>query len=201
MHELVMKIFSLVSDLGYFGIALGLMIEIVPSEIVLSYGGFLVSTGQVSFIGAVIAGVIGGTIAQMFLYWLGYFGGRPAVLKYGKYLLIKEKHVEMAEKWFERYGAGVVFTARFIPVVRHAISIPAGMAKMSLKTFTLLTAIASIPWSILFITLGMKLGQHWDNIENVAGNYTKPIGIAVVAIVVIYVGIKVVKKNKIKSSS
>jgi len=201
MHELVMKIFSLVSDLGYFGIALGLMIEIVPSEIVLSYGGFLVSTGQVSFIGAVIAGVIGGTIAQMFLYWLGYFGGRPAVLKYGKYLLIKEKHVEMAEKWFERYGAGVVFTARFIPVVRHAISIPAGMAKMSLKTFTLLTAIASIPWSILFITIGMKLGQHWDNIENVAGNYTKPIGITVVVIVVMYVAIKMVKKNKIKSSS
>ncbi len=77
--------------------------------------------------------------AQIFLYWLGYYGGRPVVEKYGKYLLINKHHLDIAEGWFKRYGAGVIFSARFIPVVRHAISIPAGLAKMPLKLFTLYT--------------------------------------------------------------
>lgn len=104
---------------------LGLMLEVIPSEIVLSYAGYLVSTGSITFWGAVAFGTIGGVIAQLFIYWIGRYGGRPVLERYGKYILIQKKHIDYAEDWFNRYGTGVIFTARFIPVVRHAISIPA----------------------------------------------------------------------------
>ncbi len=135
MQTFFTAILHWLTDLGYIGISLGLMLEVIPSEIVLSYGGYMISQHKITFVGAVIAGTIGGTIAQLFLYWIGLYGGRPFLDKYGKYLLIKKKHVDVAEHWFQRYGVGVIFTARFIPVVRHAISIPAGIAGMSLARF------------------------------------------------------------------
>ncbi len=157
---------------------------------------FLVADGKISFVGAVIAGTIGGTLAQIFLYWLGYYGGRPVVEKYGKYLLINKHHLDIAENWFKRYGAGVIFSARFIPVVRHAISIPAGLAKMPLKLFTLYTVVAIIPWSILFIYLGEKLGGNWRHIKEYASDYTHYIIIGAVLFVALYFGLKYFKKKK-----
>lgn len=87
--SLISEILTWLTNMGYAGIAIGLMIEIIPSEIVLAYGGYMVSEGTIGFIGAIIAGVIGGTIAQIFIYWIGRYGGRPFLDKYGKYLLIK----------------------------------------------------------------------------------------------------------------
>ncbi|PAE22851.1 MULTISPECIES: DedA family protein [Bacillaceae] len=181
MEEIIAGIFELLSQLGYAGIALGLMVEVIPSEIVLSYGGFLVSTGNIHFIGALLAGVAGGTLAQLFLYWLGAYGGRPVLDKYGKYLLIQKKHLDASEKWFEKYGTGVIFTARFIPVIRHAISIPAGIAKMPLSVFTVYTLAAMVPWTVLFLLLGMELGDHWRDIKE----YAKPFILPIIAIALI----------------
>ncbi|AGN35784.1 DedA family protein [Bacillus paralicheniformis] len=195
MGSIVNDILMWLTDLGYFGIAIGLMIEIIPSEIVLAYGGYLVSSGSITMTGAVIAGVIGGTIAQLFLYWIGYYGGRPFLYKYGKYLLIQKHHIQTAEKWFEKYGGGVVFSARFIPVVRHAISIPAGIAKMPILKFTGLTVLAIIPWSILFVYLGIQLGSRWDHVENVARTYTTPIMIGAAAMIILYFGLKKLRKK------
>lgn len=175
MAEFIRSALTFLSDLGYFGIAIGLMIEVIPSEIVLSYGGYLVAQGKIEFVGAVIAGVIGGTLAQLFLYWMGYYGGRPFLEKYGKYLLIRKKEIDKAEEWFNRYGIGVIFTARFIPVVRHAISIPAGIARMSAVKFTIYTTLAIIPWSILFVYLGMQLGARWEQIDEFARPFIQPI--------------------------
>ncbi|USK37555.1 DedA family protein [Cytobacillus firmus] len=175
MEEIIAGIFELLSQLGYVGIALGLMVEVIPSEIVLSYGGFLVSTGNIHFIGALLAGIAGGTLAQLFLYWLGAYGGRPVLDKYGKYLLIQKKHLDASEKWFEKYGTGVIFTARFIPVIRHAISIPAGIAKMPLSVFTVYTLAAMVPWTVLFLLLGMELGDHWRDIKEYAKPFILPI--------------------------
>ena len=129
MGEFIQSILNFLTDLGYFGVALGLMIEIIPSEIVLAYAGYLVSQGHINFVGAIIAGVIGGTIAQLFIYWIGAYGGRPFLKKYGKYIFIHERHIDIAEDWFNKYGSGVIFTARFIPVVRHAISIQQALQK------------------------------------------------------------------------
>ncbi|MGX1900967.1 DedA family protein [Thermolongibacillus altinsuensis] len=187
MSEWIQTIFTFLADLGYVGVALALMIEVIPSEIVLSYAGYLVSRGEISFIGAVIAGTIGGTLAQLFLYWMGYYGGRPFLDKYGKYLLIHQKHLDLAEEWFRKYGTGVIFTARFIPVVRHAISIPAGIAKMSWTRFTFYTTCAVIPWSIFFIYLGEKLGSNWQQIDEMARPYLKPIIVGAIVLTALYV--------------
>lgn len=195
MHELIQSIFTFLIDLGYIGIALALMIEVIPSEIVLAYAGYLVSRGEVSFVGAVIAGTIGGTIAQLFLYWMGLYGGRPFLDKYGKYLLIKKAHLDLAEEWFRKYGSGVIFTARFIPVVRHAISIPAGIANMSATRFTIYTIGAIIPWSIFFIFLGEKLGRNWQKIDEIAQPYLRPVILTAVVAMALYVAFKLYKRN------
>ncbi len=183
------------TDLGYIGISLGLMLEVIPSEIVLSYGGYMISQHKITFVGAVIAGTIGGTIAQLFLYWIGLYGGRPFLDKYGKYLLIKKKHLDVAEHWFHRYGVGVIFIARFIPVVRHAISIPAGIAGMSLARFSIYTILAIIPWSIFFLYLGMQLGSNWNHVKEIASPYVNDAAIVAVVLIIIYFVIHKFKKR------
>lgn len=195
MKEFIFSVLEFLSDLGYFGIALGLMIEVIPSEIVLGYGGYMISEGLLGYPGAIIAGTIGGTLAQLFLYWAGYYGGRPFLEKYGKYVFIKKKQIDLSEQWFKKYGVGVIFFARFIPVVRHAISIPAGIAKMSATKFTLYTVAAIIPWTILFLYLGHELGKNWSHIKEYAAQYTLPILIGAVILGVIYYLIKKTKKT------
>ncbi|HYK72758.1 MAG TPA: DedA family protein [Pseudoneobacillus sp.] len=196
MNELVYMIFDYLSHLGYFGILFGLMIEVIPSEIVLSYGGFLIEQGKISFVGACLAGIIGGTLAQLFLYWIGLYGGRPFLERYGKFLFILPKHLDASEKWFNRYGTGVVFSARFIPVVRHAISIPAGISKMPLSTFIVYTVAAMVPWTILFLLLGMELGQHWNKIEE----YAKPVMLPIIIIALLsgFLYFLIVKRSNLK---
>jgi membrane protein DedA with SNARE-associated domain len=195
MKEFIFSVLEFLSELGYFGIALGLMIEVIPSEIVLGYGGYMISEGILGYPGAIIAGTIGGTFAQLFLYWAGYYGGRPFLEKYGKYVFINKKQIDMSELWFRKYGVGVIFFARFIPVVRHAISIPAGIAKMSAAKFTLYTVAAVIPWTILFLYLGHALGENWSHIKEYAAQYTMPIIIGALILGVIYYLIKKTKKT------
>lgn len=195
MKDFVISVMELLAQLGYLGIVLALMVEVIPSEIVLGYGGYMISQGHVNFIGATIAGTIGGTIAQLFLYWAGYYGGRPFLKKYGKYILIKESHIDLSELWFRKYGAGVVFFARFLPVVRQAISIPAGISKMSLSKFTLYTVAATVPWVIMFLYLGKVLGSNWSQIKEYAQPYVMPIIIAAVVLAAIYFLIKKTKKT------
>jgi membrane protein DedA with SNARE-associated domain len=190
IHQFIESMLLFFEGLGYWGIMLGLMVEVIPSEIVLAYGGYLVSDaggGELSFIGAVVFGTIGGTIAQLFLYWIGRYGGRPVLEKYGKYLMLKKHHLDLTEKWVAKYGNGVIFFARFIPIVRHAVSVPAGIAKMSHVTFLLYTILAIIPWSIFFVYLGMKLGDNWEQVEEKAGPYVTIFIIAAVVLIVGYI--------------
>ncbi|GAB6992441.1 undecaprenyl phosphate transporter UptA [Paenibacillus pini] len=197
LSDIINQLFHWIQTLGYFGIMLGLMIEVIPSEIVLAYGGFLVSSGHINYFGAVVFGTIGGVIAQLFVYWIGRYGGRPVLDKFGKYIFIKKKHIDYAEHWFTKYGTGVIFTARFIPVVRHAISIPAGMSKMNLGKFTLLTTLAVIPWSALFVYLGWMMGDQWENIDEKAAPYITPILLVALALLIIYFLIKwMISKGK-----
>ncbi|KQL53788.1 hypothetical protein AN964_09930 [Heyndrickxia shackletonii] len=195
-HEWIVNALEHLGNLGFIGIALALMIEIIPSEIVLAYGGFLIANGEISFISATIAGILGGTMAQVFLYWLGYYGGRPFFEKFGKFLLIKKKHLDASEKWFRNYGTIVIFTARFIPIVRHAISIPAGIAKMKFSQFVLYTTTAMLPWTLLFLLLGIQLNNHWELISSVAGKYIRPIIVIAILSLSIYFIVHYVKNKK-----
>lgn len=198
MGELIHSVLLYLEGLGYWGIFLGLMMEVIPNELLLAYAGYLVSKGEINFIGAIVCAVVGGTLAQIVLYWIGRYGGRPFLEKYGKYLLISKHHLDVAESWFNRYGMGMMFTARFIPIVRHAISLPGGMARMPLGKFTLYTALALVPYSIIYVYLGMKLKDNWERIDEIAGPYIKPLIIAAVILTVLYVGYQFYLKRKAK---
>ncbi|PZD94657.1 DedA family protein [Paenibacillus sambharensis] len=174
LSDLIGLLLQWIQSLGYLGILIGLAVEVIPSEIVLGYGGFLVSRQELTFMGAVVIGTLGAVLQQWILYGIGRFGGRPFLDRFGKYIKIKPKHMDIAEQWFQKYGAGIVFTARFVPVMRQVISIPAGITRMNLWLFTLLTLLASIPWTILFVYLGMKLGAEWETIHEKAAPYIQP---------------------------
>jgi membrane protein DedA with SNARE-associated domain len=196
MSAFIHQVLDYITGLGYWGIFLGLMLEVIPNELLLAYAGFLVSNGQITFIGAMLCAVLGGTLAQIVLYWIGRYGGRPFVEKFGKYLLINKHHIDVAESWFNKYGTGMIFTARFVPVVRHAISIPAGMARMPLSRFTVYTALALVPYSILYIWLGMTLKDNWQKINEYAGPYIKPVIMAAVVLTALYIAYKFFMKRR-----
>jgi membrane protein DedA with SNARE-associated domain len=196
LKDLVHSAMLFIENMGVWGVLLGLMMEVIPSELVLSYAGYLVTKGHISAVGAVIFGTIGCVLQQVILYWIGRYGGRPFVEKYGKYLLLKKHYIDIAEGWFNKYGAGMVFTARFIPVVRQAISIPAGMARMSIARFLFYTTLGTIPWAILFVYLGIQLGSNWEQINALAAPYVRPFIIGSILLTVLYVGYKLLGRKK-----
>ena len=171
---------------GYFGVLLALCFEFIPAEIVLPLAGFWISQGEFNYYLMVLAGTVGGTIGPITLYALGRYGGRPLVLKYGKYFLVNEKQVNAADKFFAKYGAGVAFFARFMPVVRTAISVPCGMAKMSLAKFSIYTFAAMLPITALYVYLGIKLGENWEEAGALFKQYLQPFIIVIAILALIY---------------
>ncbi len=201
LHEWLGQLLEWVESLGYWGIIVGLAIEVIPSEIVLGYGGYLVSQGRITFLGAVVCGTIGAMLQQWLLYAIGRYGGRPFLLKYGKYFHLKQKHIDLAERWVAQYGAVVVFTARFLPVMRQVVSVPAGMARMNLGLFSVLTLLASIPWSLLFVWLGWSLGDQWEKIDEKAAPYVQPIVLLALALLIVYFLVQHVRRRKSNRTS
>lgn len=173
MTELLEGVFRVITNaiaaMGYWGIGIAMAIESanipLPSEVILPYGGYLVSTGRLEFYRAVLAGTIGGTIGSALSFYLGLWGGRPFLVKYGRYFGFSIKHLELADRWFERYGEATVFFTRLMPIVRTFISLPAGIAGMNFKKFLVYTFLGSLPWSLLLTYIGLKLGQNWKDIE------------------------------------
>ncbi|WP_027094512.1 DedA family protein [Cohnella thermotolerans] len=199
IHDWLGQLLTWIESLGYFGIIIGLAIEVIPSEIVLGYGGYLVSKGDINYFVAVLCGTIGALLQQWILYAIGRYGGRPVVEKWGKYLHIKPKHIDIAENWFNKYGPIIVFTGRFVPVMRQVVSIPAGMARMNLLKFSLLTFVASLPWSLLFVGLGWTLGDQWENIDEKAAPYVQPAILIALALLVGYLVFQLARKRSKRS--
>lgn len=168
LTALVETVTGFIAKLGYVGIGVAMALESacipIPSEIILPFGGFLVSQGQLSFWGVVLAGTVGGTFGSVGAYLVGLYGGRPLLLRYGRYLLISPRHLEQAEVWFELYGEATAFFTRLMPVIRTFISLPAGMARMPLVRFCIYTFLGSIPWSWLITYLGVRLGENWERL-------------------------------------
>ncbi|WEK55174.1 MAG: DedA family protein [Candidatus Cohnella colombiensis] len=186
LHEWLAQLLVWIESLGYWGIIIGMSVEVIPSEIVLSWGGYLVYKGDVTFTVAVICGTIGALIQQWILYAIGRYGGRPFLDKFGKYLHLKQKHLDKSEEWFQKYGSFIVFTGRFIPYIRQAVSIPAGMARMNLWRFTWLSGLASIPWSILFVWIGFSLGEKWDTYKEKVGPLIQYILLGTITVIIVY---------------
>lgn len=149
--------------------ALESMIAPIPSEAVMPFAGFLATdiegnTMHMEWIA--LWSTVGSIIGSLLSYWIGLFGGRPLVLKIGKYLFLNVHHLEMTERFFEKYGGITVLICRFIPVVRHFISIPAGIAKMNLTTFLLYTTIGACAWNMILAYFGFYLKQNWNTVRD-----------------------------------
>jgi membrane protein DedA with SNARE-associated domain len=167
-ESLLHYITQLISYLGYYGVfilmALESMIAPVPSEMVMPFAGFLIYTGEFSIPGVLLVSSLGSILGSLCSYWLGR-KGEPVVLRYGRYLMLNPHHLEWTELFFFKYGSRTIFISRFIPVVRHLISIPAGLGKMPLLPFVIYTAIGATIWNMFLAFLGMKLKQHWEIIQ------------------------------------
>lgn len=155
---------------GYWGagglMALESMIAPVPSEAVMPFVGFQVADQKWNLYLAIGATSLGSIIGSLASYYMGYFGGKPAVLMFGKYLLLNRHDLERTERFFQqRKGVLTIFLSRFIPVIRHFISIPAGMGKMSLMPFLLVTLLGATMWNTFLLVCGMKLREHWTLVQ------------------------------------
>lgn len=139
------------------------MIFPVPSEAVLPPAGLLIAQGRFSFAGVIIASTLGSIVGSMLSYWIGVYGGRPFVEKFGKYFLLDKKALHWSEKYFKKNGDLTIFICRFIPVVRHIISIPAGFGRMNIWKFTIYTIVGAGLWNTFLTWAGVKWGQKgWD---------------------------------------
>jgi membrane protein DedA with SNARE-associated domain len=160
MHHLLETWFHWVLTGGYVGIILLMAMESsifpVPSEIVIPPAAFLAAQGKLSFTGVVLAGVLGSYLGSAITYWASRLIGRPLIVKYGRFVLLSPKKLEQAEQWLARYEAGGVFFARLLPVIRHLISIPAGIVRMNFGLFSLVTIAGSALWCWILAYLGDK---------------------------------------------
>jgi len=155
-----------ISLLGYSGVVIMMAIESVcvplPSEIIMPFAGYLAAKGEFIFIGVAIAGSIGSVIGSVLAYGVGVYGGRAFIEKYGKYILLSRHDLNLADKFFHKYGSSAMFFSRMLPVVRTFISLPAGIAKMNFTKFIIYTFLGSLPWCFGLAYAGKKLGDHWN---------------------------------------
>ena len=162
---------SVVTAMGPAGVALLMAIEScnipLPSEAILPFAGYLVSKGEMNFHVASFAGAIGCVLGSIPSYYIGYFGGRTFVEKYGKYFLVSRKELEEADKWVDKYGDWSFFICRMLPVVRTFISLPAGILKARKRTFFLLTFLGSLIWSYLLVIIGVKMGENMETLKEI----------------------------------
>lgn len=175
---------AIIAKTGYVGVFLLMTLESmvapIPSEAVMPFAGFLWFQKTFTFAGVVAASTLGSLFGSLISYWMGAKGGRAVVERYGKYLFLNVHHLEATERFFARYGEWTIFVSRFIPVVRHFISIPAGMGKMPLLKFCVYTIVGAGIWNSFLAWVGYALGQNWQSVQR----YGHIIDIAVVAAII-----------------
>jgi len=182
---------TVVSHLGYAGVFLLMALESacipIPSEFIMPFSGFLVATGEMNFWLVVLVGSLG-NLAGSWLAWLvGYRGGRPLVEKYGKYILLSHHDLDLADKFFNRYGQSTAFFTRLMPVIRTFISLPAGIAKMDFKKFSLYTFIGVVPFTAILTWAGVKLKENWSGLQPYFHKFDLAIAVVLVIFIIWYV--------------
>lgn len=185
----------IIEQLGYWGagflMALESMIAPVPSELVMPFVGFLAAEGKFSIPTAIIVTSAGSVIGSLISYFLGLWGGRPLVIRAGRYLFLNHEHLEWTERWFDKHGSWTIFISRFIPVVRHLISIPAGLGRMNLSHFCLFTIAGATIWNSFLLFCGYKLRQNWTLVEK----YSHELDILVLSVAILAFGAWMVAKR------
>ena len=162
-------IIATISTLGYGGIVLLMAIESacipLPSEIIMPFSGYLVSRGEMNLWLVGIAGAVGCVVGSIVAYYIGMYGGRPFIEKYGRYILLSRHDLDLADRWFAKHGEAIVFVSRLLPAVRTFIAFPAGVARMNMTRFIVYTFAGSLPWCLGLAYVGQKLGEQWDKDE------------------------------------
>lgn len=162
----------------------------IPSEVTMPVGGLLAAEGRLSFLWVGILGAVANLVGSWAAYAAGRGGGRQLLMRYGRYVLIKPHEIEKADRWFERYGDSAVFFSRLLPVVRTFISLPAGVARMPLGRFSLLTLLGCLPWSFALAYAGFLLGENWEKILP----YLEPVSYSIAALLAVVVGFWFVRR-------
>ena len=158
---------AVISSTGYLGVVALMAIESacipLPSEIIMPFAGYLVYMGHFSLFWAATAGALGCNLGSVIAYEIGYYGGRPLVARYGSRIWISRRDLEMADRFFLKFGSAAVFLGRLLPVIRTFIALPAGVSRMPRLRFHLYTFAGSWPWCFGLAWVGMKLGEQWDS--------------------------------------
>jgi membrane protein DedA with SNARE-associated domain len=160
----------------------------VPSEAIMLFAGFNVSQGNMTLFGIVAAGVLGNLVGSLIAYAAGYYG-RTELLEQNRFIHINRRHLEWADRWFERHGAATVFFTRMMPIIRTFISLPAGAARMPIGRFTVYTLAGCIPWVLALGIIGQQVGERWDEWRD-SLHYLDYVVIAVVVIGIAYLIIR-----------
>lgn len=162
-------IIYVISSLGYAGVAALMAIESaaipLPSEVIAPFAGYLVFTGRFVLFWVAIAGGIGSSLGSIVTYYIGMYGGRPLIEKFGKYVLISKRDLDLADSFFAKHGSWSTFIGRLLPVVRTFISIPAGVSRVPFVKFVWFSFIGSFLWTYLLAYVGMKLGENWSTLR------------------------------------
>jgi membrane protein DedA with SNARE-associated domain len=190
----------IIEQMGYWGaaflMALESMIAPVPSELVMPFVGFLAAEGKFSIPLAIVFTSIGSIVGSLISYYLGLLGGRPLVLKAGRYLLLNHEHLDWTERWFAKNGSWTIFVSRFIPVVRHLISIPAGLGRMNVWRFSIFTLVGATIWNTFLLYCGYKLRQNWTLVQQYSHEIDIVAGLLGVAALGIWAGVRYFRKRR-----
>ncbi len=178
-------IISTIDKMGYGGVVLLMGIESanipLPSEVIMPFSGYLVWAGRFSLFWVALAGALGCLWGSLLSYWIGMRGGRPLIERYGKYVLISHSDLDLADRWFGKWGEPTVFIGRLLPIIRTFISFPAGVARVNIWRFSLYTFIGSFVWSLFLAWVGQKLGENWEAIRLYFHDADKVIGVLIIA--------------------
>jgi len=184
-EKIVALAIAFISSTGYVGVFILMVLESmvfpIPSEAVMPFAGFFIFDGKMTWLAVILVSTFGSIVGSLISYYIGYYGGKPFISKFGKYLLLNQHHLEITEKFFSKRGEITILISRFIPVVRHLISIPAGFGKMNIYKFTIFTLIGASIWNTFLTWVGFVLRENWKEVMK----YSHTIDVFVIIIIVI----------------
>jgi membrane protein DedA with SNARE-associated domain len=179
---------SIISSSGYGGIFLLMTLESmvlpVPSELVMPFVGFLVADGKISLWIAILVTTIASITGSLISYFVAYIGGKPLIQRFGKYVFLDTGELDWTERWFHKQGSWTIFVSRFIPVIRHLISIPAGLGKMNIWKFITATVVGATLWNTFLLYIGIQLRERWELVHK----YSRQLDVLMVLVIVVGIG-------------
>lgn len=188
LSHLAQFVIYIISLFGYFGVFLAMAIESacipLPSEIILPFTGYMVFAGRFGLWQATVAATLGNLFGALVAYYIGLWGGRPFIKRFGHYVFIHERELARTEEMFNRHGELTVFIGRILPVVRTFISLPAGIARMNPVKMSIYTIAGALPWCLMLILVGQKLGENWNTLKPLFHRLDLVIGILILLIIV-----------------